>query len=411
MAHSAQLCCLDVVENRAQNPHLGELTDLVERVRSMFKFIRASPGRRKIFRDIQRSRLLRRESDDQSLADELTQAVMFGDLSEESEDEVDEEYETDPESPTLKLPRSPAEYAEQRKRMIEKQVRPWMPVIDVPTRWMTVHAMLLRFVLLYEDIACMILGHNFDTYKTDEEGPLITPREAKTISCFVDVLAPLADFVRLSEGEHYVTMAWIPPVLAHVLQCIKPLERRADEARVVRHMKLALRDSILKRLGYILNEPNMALAASALHPAFARLCFVSKEVRRQTWKLLHAIAEDFADEEHREQQPEIRVGYILPAVQEGDDVDRTLKRAKKALRRNTEQGISLSDAIKHAITCGLDPLEYWRACKANGGIDAILHLIKIVFCVQGTSAASERLFSGEKCNLPQPLLPISHVSP
>ena len=212
MAHSAQLCCLDVVENRAQNPHLGELTDLVERVRSMFKFIRASPGRRKIFRDIQRSRLLRRESDDQSLADELTQAVMFGDLSEESEDEVDEEYETDPESPTLKLPRSPAEYAEQRKRMIEKQVRPWMPVIDVPTRWMTVHAMLLRFVLLYEDIVCMILGHNFDTYKTDEEGPLITPREVKTISCFVDVLAPLADFVRLSEGEHYVTMAWIPPL-------------------------------------------------------------------------------------------------------------------------------------------------------------------------------------------------------
>lgn len=208
-------------------------------------------------------------------------------------------------------------------------------------------------------------------------------------------------------------MAWIPPLLAHVLQCIKPLERRGEEPRVVRHVKLALQDSILKRLGYILNEPNMALAASALHPAFARLGFVSKEVRRQTWRLLHAIAEDFADGGHQEQQPERRDGYILPSVQEGDDVDRTLKRAKKALRRNTEKGISLPDAIQHAITCGLDPLEYWRACKENGGVDAILHLVKIVFCVQGTSAASERLFSGEKCNRAHPMfyLLFSHVSP
>ena len=136
-------------------------------------------------------------------------------------------------------------------------------------------------------------------------------------------------------------------------------------------MKNALTNALQRRLGYLLEEPNMALAASALHPAFARLTFAPKNIRRATWNLLRTIAQDFADKNEDQSLAQRRNGYILPSANAAQDILEALNRAKVALKFNTDTNVSLSSAMDYATKTGLDPLEYWRfPMEENGAIDA-----------------------------------------
>lgn len=98
------------------------------------------------------------------------------------------------------------------------------------------------------------------------------------------LLQPAAEFVRWAEGEDYISTSLVPVMLA---RCIDKLTIVIQtDSRAVRGMKTALLDSILSRLGSILQVPNLCLAAAALHPAYGHLKFVDQMVRDDMWKEL-----------------------------------------------------------------------------------------------------------------------------
>ncbi len=85
--------------------------------------------------------------------------------------------------------------------------------------------------------------------------------------------------------------------IAHVPICVSLLMATTsqDSAEVdkVSSFKDALRSSVLSRLGHILETPNHALYAAALHPKYGHLQFVNSTLRDQVWDGLKAEAGNF----------------------------------------------------------------------------------------------------------------------
>ena len=78
-------------------------------------------------------------------------------------------------------------------------------------------------------------------------------------------------------------MGWIRPLFKHVLNCID----FRNEPMVLdqeKHFRKVLERGLQKRLGFLLKKPNIALATSALHPAFAILSFIPRQLLDDLWE-------------------------------------------------------------------------------------------------------------------------------
>ena len=250
--------CNNCIKYTADDPAIASL---LSRVRNEIRFIRASPDRRKVFRDIQWERL-RPQNDE---AEDDRAAV---------DEERDEQDAAEAAEANDFLPRSPGAYRRSRAKALEKQKRPWILILDCPTRWSSTFFMVERYVQLFEDLLLFQLRGGFNEYDQETYGPPVSYDEYLLLTSWADALAPVADFIRIAEGEKYPTMGWVCPLFKHVLDCINP----QNEPMVLeqeKHFRKVLERSLQKRLGFLLKKPNIALATSALHPAFARLHFVS----------------------------------------------------------------------------------------------------------------------------------------
>lgn len=372
MAHKAQLSLLDVVESDS-----FEIKSLFERVRAMIRFIRASPDRRSMFAKIQRERL-------NGIADV---GAAIDDLDDEEEEKDRVWY----------VPRTTREYRDYMTEKAAAQQKPLLLILDVKTRWMTAFYMLERFVFLFDDVMEFALRGGFDDYDTRENGALVLPSECTTLRCFVDALAPLADFVRVSEGQKYVTMAWVVPLYARVLQCLRSAARgRVEEEEFRRELTASLE----RRLGYLLSTPNLALAASALHPAFARLHFISSTMRRIVWEALTQTSLEFGELNDESDFRSDDDASIDPLdVIRGPRISQArssslLGELRRLLERCTKEDVGLKEALSLAGTEKYDPIVWWRAVEATKQYQSIIHIGRIILGVPGTSAPSERVFSG-----------------
>ena len=240
---------------------------LLDRVRNLARYVRSSPDRRKAFREIQEERLIQEKNQAQN------QNANDDDADDDNDDD-DDDHDDDNHPPLISyLPRSCAEYRRQRRDRLANQKKPWNLILDVPTRWSSTFLMVERFVQLYEDILIYGFRGGLDQYDEYSNGRFIDLSELNTLKSWADALAPVADFVRIGEGEKYATLAWICPLFAHVLECVKPSGGLVAQAE--KKFRKKLHGALNDRLGFLLKRVNMALAASALHPAFARLLFVS----------------------------------------------------------------------------------------------------------------------------------------
>ena len=98
-----------------------------------------------------------------------------------------------------------------------------------------------------------------------------------------------------------MTMAWICPLFAHVLNCVKPprlVERQEGQFRRILYQTLD------QRLGFLLKQLNMALAAAALHPAFSRLIFISEDLREGVWDDLLRCCKEYGQIQDEERERE-----------------------------------------------------------------------------------------------------------
>ena len=89
-------------------------------------------------------------------------------------------------------------------------------------------------------------------------------------------------------------MGWIRPLFKHVLNCID----FRNEPMVLdqeKHFRKVLERGLQKRLGFLLKKPNIALATSALHPAFAILSFIPRQLRDDLWEELETCAREYGE--------------------------------------------------------------------------------------------------------------------
>lgn len=262
-------------------------------------------------------------------------------------------------------------------------------VRDVPTRWLSLHAMLDRFVTIYPDVLFLTLQGKLNPTRGGEEerdvNDFITPSELQMIRRFVEVLRPIAEFVNDIEGEKYVTLAAVPVLL---LRCLRTLDDNAADDNSTKALKRRLRASLTKRLGYIVNEPNLALAAAAFDPRFGHLRFVDDGVRE---RLVDALVD-------------WTIEFPKP-VGNGVSIDIEIDEAtERSLLRSTYTSLRRHLLAKAPPQCANDELylpteveakrydafEFWRTAE---GLDNIRHIARLVLCVPATSAPSERVFS------------------
>ena len=371
---------------------------LLDRVRNLARYVRSSPDRRKAFREIQEERLIQEKNQAQN------QNANDDDADDDNDDD-DDDHDDDNHPPLISyLPRSCAEYRRQRRDRLANQKKPWNLILDVPTRWSSTFLMVERFVQLYEDILIYGFRGGLDEYDEYSNGRFIDLSELNTLKSWADALAPVADFVRIGEGEKYATLAWICPLFAHVLECVKPSGGLVAQAE--KKFRKKLHGALNDRLGFLLKRVNMALAASALHPAFARLLFVSPRLRNRIWRDLLKCCKEFGelqDSSASPQQQAADIGspkpfqQIVPPSYDEDQAKYLLQECRKMLEGCTKPTVSLVDMLNYAATNSeYAPLAWWKKVSELGSYRAIIHLPRIIFCTPATSAPSERIFSGEE---------------
>jgi hypothetical protein len=267
--------------------------------------------------------------------------------------------------------------------------RPQLAVVrDVATRWLSLHAMLDRFVAIYPDILFLTLQGKLNPRNGDEERDIddfITPSELQTIRRFVDVLRPIADFVNDIEGEKYATLAAVPVLL---LRCLRSLNDLNSDDNATKTLKRRLRTALNNRLGYIVAKPNLALAAAALDPKYGHLRFVDDNVR----KLLIEALVDWTIEFPKPSGIGVSVDINID-----EDIHRKMLRSTfQSLHRhllNNAPPQCAADSLyipTEAESKRYDALDFWRTVD---GLDNIRHIARLVLCVPATSAPSERVFS------------------
>lgn len=271
-----------------------------------------------------------------------------------------------------------------------------VPTLDVATRWSAVFYMLERFYLNYDAYALMALRGAFDDEV--EEIDFVTPAELVKVKGLVDALAPVEKFIRLAEGEKYVSLAVVPVYYSRCMDELLPQSPAAVggaqaappplSSDCIRFRRL-LRQALKTRLDYILERPNLALAAAALHPQYGHLQFVGINTRNAIWRELEEwiVGEDNAFP--APVQPALAsVGpVVLPPAQQS-------RQAVRAALRRLREGFEDYHARREAAgedESIIDPLEWWA--RNSSQLPDIQHIAKIVFCVPATSAASERVFS------------------
>ena len=294
--HRAQLAVLSAIE---ESPGAKQLID---NVRDIVRYIRASPDRILKFKQMQERRISVQEATAPSSGDDNLAASSQASSSSSSASPAVESSPSlssssvsasSPSDPPISL-LTPSEARRKRNEQYSHQKSALNLILDCPTRWLTVHSMidrqvidcsvplipvdqfLLRFVLLYKDIlALAAVSDYFEEY----HGNFVTFRQYKTLEALADVLKTVHDMVTIAEGEKYVTSAYLPCLYLLCMEALKPLpspSRVTDEVEETEIVvfKTALRTQLEQRLGYLVAKPNLALAAAALHPAFCGLTFI-----------------------------------------------------------------------------------------------------------------------------------------
>lgn len=261
--------------------------------------------------------------------------------------------------------------------------------VDVPTRWLYTHRMLESFLKLYNDVLALALHGYLDQY----DGYIPTIEDVRILNAIFTVLGPLADFVRLCEGEKYTTIAMVP---VRLKKFFATASIAVDDAAIVKRIKEKLGTAVMNRLGYILKRPNLALAAAALHPAYGHLRFVEPSVRDDMWAELAVWLADFSPIEIPQISQNRSAGPRLPDML---PLDRSLcvsqlRKIREAFESDVpDDPLDTRDASEE-LRQKFDPLLYWaRVAKDRPQLADVCRLARIVFCVPASSAPSERVFS------------------
>lgn len=210
---------------------------------------------------------------------------------------------------------------------------------------------------------------------------VVAPSERVVLRRYLAALMPIADFVRLCEGDQYASIAHAPVLY---LRCVRALGLLPEDDAQTRMLKDVAMRKLRARLGMLVDTPNLALAAASLHPAYGHLSFVTADVIAELEDTLVQWALEFPP----------------PAATADDNViciDNDEEQVRRVLRKTRQHFLakrpvgSIADALFMPPPADYDVLKFW---KANASVlSSIAHLARIVLSVPASSAASERVFS------------------
>ena len=245
-----------------------------------------------------------------------------------------------------------------------------LSMIDEPTRWSTIYYMLGHYDEISQEVQLLAALGKFDEY--DFNVP--TPHAMMLLRSGVKILSPLEKFIRLLEGEKYVTISLIPKLLFEALQALE-LSFPHDLAK-----KLYV--SISNRMGWILSRPNFALGAAALDPRIMLHTLVPANVNDDVWDALATWV--FEYEECQQKPPTDPLTPTSFVVPNQDFVVALLKQYRQIFE----------NPANAPLLDNTDPLDYWKGQFAISQNASVLRqIILCLFSICATSAPSERAFS------------------
>lgn len=250
-----------------------------------------------------------------------------------------------------------------------------VPLIDCPTRWSTIFYILLRFDQLYVDYRNMALLGLFDN--VEFEIPSAT--QMCLIRDIIDCLKPSEKFIRKLEGDKYVTISHVPTLLHDCLTSLGEITT-GSEANSMVDLANSLWRSIKKRLGFILELPNLALCAAALDPRYGHLTFVSPQLRNEVWDTIAQWAFDY-NEVFEQTEDEEASSTTFPIPRNANS-NVSLQRLKDEL--NSFRGMFENSSDKmEKIEC---PLDYWKYCfEQSLACRCLKPLVLSLFCIPASS--------------------------
>lgn len=268
------------------------------------------------------------------------------------------------------------------------------PILDVKTRWLSMWMMGETAHKLHRPILRMAAQGAFDDERQYGDLNILLPCEWAQVDVYTKLLEPVADFVRVCEGEQYITMAAAPVLFLRARQA---MHDAAGEDQQLKNLKMRLRNAWDRRLGFLVARPNLALAAAAMHPAYGHLRFISDQVREKLARRIAKWAFEFAQ--------------VAPAVAHVDRANRStgarivVSRSSLSISRFRDLYNDLYQShvndLPPAVAGGdvlaletpqHDALAFWLA-NSTGDLRALAQFARIVFGVPATSASTERTFS------------------
>ena len=264
-----------------------------------------------------------------------------------------------------------------------------IPKVDCPTRWSTLFYMLQRFDVIYEDLRNLALLGAFDDRSSDWTFPLHA--DMHKVRALVIALEPMEKFIRLLEGEKYITISNVPKRLYDCMSTLHGLVNNAEGLPVTR----LLLESLDQRLGFILKEVNLSLVAAALDPRYGDLRryvhfnngIVNEGLIDSVW---NAVA-NWANE-YNQLEPVIEMNPRFPSFS-----NNSLTNLTSTVLKIREHHENNHDTIHNE-----DPLQYWKSMFDNFILTQPLsNLLLCILCIPATSAPSERVFSKGRLILPR----------
>lgn len=189
------------------------------------------------------------------------------------------------------------------------------PITGCDTRWTGDYLMLRRYQELYPHIERAAEKGRLDNYDTAQW--CLGEEEKALMNTLIVLMRPLEEVIRLSEGENYVSLAFVPQWINDVLHA---LVDDANDCKVAKGLRKRLREDFARRMQKYLvakyrqptdsdsdsdndfnngaapiADASAALCCAALHPRFFHLPWLSDDEREIVDKVIERLALEHMD--------------------------------------------------------------------------------------------------------------------
>ena len=265
-------------------------------------------------------------------------------------------------------------------------------VKDVETRWNSTYDMVQRIIEQQGPVcATLVELKRLDLLPKEEDFTLLEQ--------LVNVLKPFRDVTIQVQGEQYVTISIIRPLLHHLTENV--LQLQETDSSVIKNMKRDMVSNLGSRY-QSLSISNLLDCACFLDPRFKSLPFMSEDNRKKLhtfvleeaidhYESLNSDTEPAASEEKNEDQLPLPKKHKSELGQLLGDMFTNLSQAKQVTSRDKAENVLQKYLDEPCLNIDENALKWWE--QNSSRFPAISKIAQRLLCIPATSTPAERLFS------------------